>query len=110
MRSKPGIIAVAKLSGPPIIPLAYATSRRRILNSWVPPAAAFHPGVIIWGDPVVIAAPGDEHALEQSRLAIEQGLNAITAEADRRMGHEAIPPGTLNRAALRDLKRAEQRR
>jgi hypothetical protein len=25
------------------------------------------------------------------------------------MGHEAVAPGTLNRAALRDLKRAGQR-
>jgi len=25
------------------------------------------------------------------------------------MGHEAVAPGTLNRAALRDLKRARQR-
>jgi lysophospholipid acyltransferase (LPLAT)-like uncharacterized protein len=112
MRTKPGIVAVAKLSGAPMIPLAYATSRRRILNSWdrfhLP--LPFTRGLIIWGEPVMIAAPGDEHALEQSRLAIEQGLNAITAEADRRMGHEAIPPGTLNRAAFRDLKRAGQGR
>ena len=95
-----------------MIPLAYATSRRRILNSWdrfhLP--LPFTRGLIIWGEPVMIAAPGDAHALEQSQLAIEEGFNAITAEADHRMGHEVIPPGTLNRAAFRDLKRAEQGR
>ena len=58
----------------------------------------------------MVAANADAQALEQARLAIEQALNAVTAEADRRMGNEAIAPGTLSRDALRDLKRAEQRR
>ena len=42
--------------------------------------------------------------------ALDAALNAITAEADHRMGHELVPPGTLSRTALRDLKRAEQGR
>jgi hypothetical protein len=112
MRAKPGIVAVARLSGAPMIPLAYATSRRRILQSWdrfhLP--LPFTRGIIIWGEPVMVAANADDTAMEQARLAIEQGLYAITVEADRRMGHEAIAPGTLNRNALRDLRRAGQSR
>ena len=111
MRAKPGIAAVARLSGAPVLPAAYATRRRRILKSWdrfhLP--LPFSRGVIIWGEPITVAAHADERALEQSRLAIEQALNAVTAEADRRMGHELVPPGTLSRDALRDLKRAGQR-
>ena len=112
MRAKPGIVAVARLSGAPMIPLAYATGRRRILQSWdrfhLP--LPFTRGVIIWGEPVMVAANADDHAMERARLAIERGLYDLTAEADRRMGHDAVAPGTMNRAALRDLKRAEQRR
>ena len=112
MRAKPGIVAVARLSGAPVIPLAYATSRRRILSSWdrfhLP--LPFTRGIIVWGEPVMVAANADESSMDEARLAIEQGLNAITADADRRMGHDAVAPGTMNRAALRALRRAEQGR
>ena len=65
---------------------------------------------MIYGEPIEVANDADAAAIEACRALIEQRLNAITAEADRRMGHEAVAPGTLNRAALRDLRRAEQRR
>lgn len=112
MRAKPGIVAVARLSGAPMVPLAYATSRRRVLASWdrfhLP--LPFTRGVFLWGEPVAITADADETAMEAARLGIEQALNGATAEADRRMGHDAPAPGTMTRRALRDLKRAEQRR
>jgi lysophospholipid acyltransferase (LPLAT)-like uncharacterized protein len=107
-----GIAAVARLSGVPIVPLAYATRRRRILGSWdrfhLP--APFSRGIFIWGEPILVPADLDEAGLEASRAAIEQGLNKITAEADRRMGRDAVSPGTLDRITLRDQRRAARAR
>jgi len=111
MRAKPGIITAARLAKAAVLPVSYATRWRRILGSWdlfhLP--LPFSRGIMIYGAPIEIGAADDAAALEAARLRVEQALNAITAEADRRMGHEAIAPGTLNRAALRDLKRAGQR-
>jgi lysophospholipid acyltransferase (LPLAT)-like uncharacterized protein len=111
MRAKPGIVVTARLAKATILPVSYATRWRYILGSWdrfhLP--LPFSRGIMIYGPPIEISDAGDAVAIEAARLKVEQGLNAITAEADRRMGHEAVAPGTLNRAALRDLKRAGQR-
>jgi lysophospholipid acyltransferase (LPLAT)-like uncharacterized protein len=111
MRAKPGIVTAARLAKAAVLPVSYATRWRCILGSWdrfhLP--LPFSRGIMIYGAPIEIGEAGDAAALEAARLRIEQGLNAITAEADRRMGHEAVAPGTLDRAALRDLKRAGQR-
>jgi len=110
MIAKPGIVVAARLAKAAVLPVSYATRWRRILGSWdrfhLP--LPFSRGVMIYGPPIEIGEAGDAAALEAARLGIEQGLNAITAEADRRMGHAVVAPGTLNRAALRDLKRAGQ--
>jgi len=44
--------------------------------------------------------------MEERRQLIEEQLNRLTVEADRRMGREAIAPGTMDRAALRAQRRA----
>lgn len=112
MSASRGIVAVARLAGAPIIPLAYATRARRVLGSWdrfhfpLP----FSRGIFLWGEPIAANADLDEAGIEACRALIEQRLNALTSEADRRMGHEAVAPGTLNRIALRDLRRAGQSR
>lgn len=111
MRASRGIVAVARLAKAPVVPLAYATRARRILGSWdrfhLP--LPFSRGIFIWGEPISAAPELDDSGMEACRLQIEQRLNAITSEADRRMGHDAVAPGTLSRTALRDLQRADQR-
>ncbi len=112
MRASRGIVAVARLSGAAIVPLAYATRARRVLQSWdrfhfpLP----FSRGIFLWGEPIRVDPDLDEAGMEACRALVEQRLNALTAEADRRMGHEAVAPGTLDRLALRDLRRATERR
>jgi len=112
MRASRGIVAVARLAGVAIVPLAYATYARRVLGSWdrfhLP--LPFTRGIFIWGEPVTVASDLDEAGIESCRVLIEDRLNAITREADRRMGHEAVAPGSLSRTALRELRRADQRR
>jgi hypothetical protein len=111
MVAKPGIVAAAQLARVSVQPVTYATRWRWILRSWdrfhVP--LPFSRGIVIYGPPIEIGEASDTAALEAARLRVEQGLNAITAEADRRMGHEIVSPGTLNRAGLRAVKRGKRR-
>jgi lysophospholipid acyltransferase (LPLAT)-like uncharacterized protein len=111
MNAKPGIVVAARLAKAAVLPVSYATRWRRILGSWdrfhLP--LPFSRGIMIYGPPIEIGNASDPAAIEAARLKVEQGLNSITAEADRRMGHDIVAPGTLSRTALRDLKRAGQR-
>jgi len=94
MRVQPGSIALARLSGAPIVPIAYAVSRRAVANSWdrfvIP--LPFGRGVYLWGSPLYVAADADKAALEEARRTLEERLNALTAEADRMVGADPIEP------------------
>ena len=94
MRVQPGIIALARLSGAPILPLTFAVSRRKVARSWdrFVIALPFGRGVYVWGAPLHVAADADRQALEDARLTLEKRLNALTAEADRMVGAEPIEP------------------
>lgn len=84
---QPGIVALANKSGKPVLPVACAVRRSHIFNSWdrfhLP--LPFSRGCYVYGEPVKVAAETPEE-LEQVRLQIEQALNRVTAEADRRAG------------------------
>lgn len=108
MRATTGMIAAARLGAAPILPYTYATSRRRILDSWdrfhLP--LPFGRGVFIWGEPIEIPAELTEAETEAWRTRVEERMNALTAEADRRVGHEAVAPGTLTRREWNLRRRA----
>ncbi|HEX3954943.1 MAG TPA: lysophospholipid acyltransferase family protein [Stellaceae bacterium] len=84
-----GIVNVARLAGVPIVPVVFATSRRRILRSWdrFQLALPFGRGVFIWGEPIVVERNLDEAGIERARLLVESRMNEIAADADRRAGH-----------------------
>ena len=94
MRVQPGIIALARLSGAPIVPITFGVSRRAVANSWdrFVIALPFGRGVYVWGPPLHVAADADESARERARIILEERLNALTAEADRMVGAEPIEP------------------
>ncbi len=94
MRAQPGIIALARLSGAPIVPITFAVSRRKVANSWdrFVIALPFGRGVVLWGPPFYVAADADKAALEEARQTLEERLNALTAEADRMVGTEPVEP------------------
>lgn len=94
MRASDGIVAVARLSGVPILPATFATSRRKLLRSWDRFAVAlpFSSGVFVWGDPIAVPKEAGEAEMEAARRAVEDSLNAITIEADRLMGQTAPEP------------------
>ena len=83
-----------RLTGAPIVPVAYATSRRRVLGSWdrFVVALPFSRGVFVWGTPIEIARNADAAACEAARRALEDELNAVTLGADRLVGQSAVEP------------------
>lgn len=91
MRASDGIVAVARMSGCPVIPATYAAAGAKRLRSWdrflIP--LPFSRGVILWGEPITIGRDADETA---ARQLIEDAMNAQAAEADRLVGAEPVTP------------------
>jgi lysophospholipid acyltransferase (LPLAT)-like uncharacterized protein len=78
-----GIVALARLSGRPIIPVAATTSRCLALNTWSKftinlPFSTF---AVAAGDPLFVPANADDIELERARLDVERSLDAVTARA-----------------------------
>ena len=97
MRVQPGIIALARLSGAPIVPATYAVSRRVAADSWdrFVIALPFSRGVYLWGQPIHVAADADADDMEESRCLLEERLNTLTADADRMVGAAPIEPAAV---------------
>ena len=87
-RAGPGIIALARLSGRPILPIALATSRRLVLQNWDRTTInlPFSRGACIFGTPVLVPGDADEALREEKRQQLEDELNRITAIAYERVG------------------------
>ena len=94
MRASEGVAQVARLSGAPIVPCTFSTNRRRVLGSWdrFVLALPFSRGVFLWGQPIEVAPGESAMPLDRLRDSVEHGLNALSAEADRRMGVAPIEP------------------
>ncbi|MBN2331864.1 MAG: lysophospholipid acyltransferase family protein [Deltaproteobacteria bacterium] len=79
-RLKPGVAQLARLTGRPVLPLAFACSRGRRFQSWdrflLP--YPFSRGVFVLGEPVV-CQPGEELALLQERLS--QAMEHVNEKA-----------------------------
>ena len=88
----PGVIALARLSQRPIVPVVVVTSRCRRLRSWDRTALnlPFSRIVFCYSDPILVPRRASESELEAKRLEVEQALQAITdrayAIADHRRG------------------------
>ncbi len=94
MRASDGVVQLARLSGAKILPCTFAAARRRVVGSWDRFVLAwpFSRGLFLWGQPIAVARDADEAALEAARLAVESSLNALTREADARMGQGPLVP------------------
>jgi len=93
MTASIGIVNVARLARVPILPLTYATSRRRVLATWdrFHLALPFGRGVYLWGEPIEVAGDLDEAGLEHARRLVEERMVEMVHEADRRVGHAKSP-------------------
>lgn len=85
-RAKSGVIELARLSGMPILPVAFGAWPRTILKSWdqflVP--HPFGRGVYVWGEPIYVPGNADKAALEKFQSLLAERLDALVAEADTR--------------------------
>jgi lysophospholipid acyltransferase (LPLAT)-like uncharacterized protein len=82
-RAGEGIVALARLSGRPIYPLAVVTTSRIDLNSWDQASVPlpFGRGAIVFGEPIRVARDADRPALEAARRAVESGLDRAHGRA-----------------------------
>jgi lysophospholipid acyltransferase (LPLAT)-like uncharacterized protein len=89
-----GIVNIARLAGVPIVPVTYATSRRRELATWdrFHLALPFGRGVFMFGEPIELAAELDDEGLENARRFLETRMVEMAREADRLVGHEISLP------------------
>src|SRR5438477_6546981 len=94
MHASTGIVNAARLARVPIVPVTFATSRRRVLRSWdrFHLAKPFGRGVFIWGEPIDVAPELDELGLEDARAVVERRMNEIAGEADQRVGRRFEQP------------------
>jgi lysophospholipid acyltransferase (LPLAT)-like uncharacterized protein len=79
-----GIITLARISGRPILPVAYASSRRRVLErTWDKTTLnlPFGKAAVALGDPIHVAADASEAEMEEKRRQLTDALNAATAKA-----------------------------
>lgn len=84
-----GVILLAKLSGRPILPSAYASSRRWVVEkSWdkttIP--LPFGRAAALAAEPVFVPADADEALLEEKRVELTNKLNAITSRVNELAG------------------------
>jgi hypothetical protein len=79
-----GVIDLARLSGAPILPMAFSSSKKKIFKSWdaflLP--LPFSRGVFVWGDPIYVEKDGGEEYMEGKRELLEERLVAVTNLAD----------------------------
>jgi lysophospholipid acyltransferase (LPLAT)-like uncharacterized protein len=81
-----GIVTLARLSGRPIVPLAIATSRRKVLEkSWDKTTVnlPFGRSAVIVGEPVLVPSDASEAELEAKRQEVTAKLNQATVQAYR---------------------------
>jgi lysophospholipid acyltransferase (LPLAT)-like uncharacterized protein len=94
MTASTGIVNIARHARAPILPITYATSRRRVLATW----DRFHlpwpfgRGVYIWAEPIEIAEELDEAGIERARDHVETRMIEMVREAERLVGHCAPAP------------------
>lgn len=92
MRAKPGVARLARETGVPIVPIAFAAANQKLLGSWDRFALVlpFARGVLTFGPPLHVAGDAD---LEAATREVERRLTELTAEADRAVGRTPVEPG-----------------
>lgn len=94
LRASAGIVQAARLARVPLLPVAVATNRRRMLRSWDRFLLAwpFARGVFVYGRTIEIAPDAGEAEIEAARVALEDELNRVSLEADRLVGQTPVEP------------------
>ncbi len=99
-RVQPGIIALARKTGAPILPMTYSARRGHAFNSWdrfLAPAP-FTRCRVVYGRPLYVPAELDAAGFEDARRRLEMEMNRITLAADRSCGRDDIAPPDFARS------------
>jgi len=94
MMAQEGVVRVAAMSGVPVIPVSFSTSRAKYLRSWdrFVLAKPFGRGVFVWGDPINVPRRDINGGHQIAKRQIEESLIKVTQESDRLCGHEPVAP------------------
>lgn len=97
MRVGDGVVAIARLSGAPVITAAVAVRASRVLSSWDRLMVPFpgSRGAIVWSGPFYVSRDGGDAEFARARAAIEDAMNRALAEADALIGRAATEPAPL---------------
>jgi lysophospholipid acyltransferase (LPLAT)-like uncharacterized protein len=94
MRLSAGVVAMARLSGAPVMPVAWNVKHRKVLRTWdrmlLP--RPFSRGVVFWGEPIYVPKTLAPDEFEDYRLLIETRLTEITDQADLHFKHQPTTP------------------
>ena len=83
--AQPGSVYLAKLTGAPIVPLAFGAKNKKEINSWDRTIFPFpfSRANLVFGNPITVPRELTEAELEAKRAELESELNRITDLADR---------------------------
>ena len=89
MKCSVGIVNLAQISGSPIIPVTYSSTKRKIISSWdkFQMTLPFGSGVFIWGKPINVPRKITKSQKERIREKITNKLNNLTEISDALCGH-----------------------
>jgi lysophospholipid acyltransferase (LPLAT)-like uncharacterized protein len=91
--AQPGAVLLAKMTGAPVVPVAFAATPGTVLRSWdaflVP--HPFARAVVLFGAPIAVPPDADRDLVERKRDELEAALRAITVLADRTAGGGDVP-------------------
>jgi lysophospholipid acyltransferase (LPLAT)-like uncharacterized protein len=109
MRTQDGVVRLAAMSGVPVFPVSFSTTRGKILGSWdrFLVAAPFSRGVVTWGDGIFVPRRDEDGAFEKSLLEIENSLTALTQTADELCGRETVQPESRDKPVKPHKKQVE---
>ncbi|MDA0341243.1 MAG: lysophospholipid acyltransferase family protein [Proteobacteria bacterium] len=94
MRLSAGVVAMARLSGAPVMPVAWNVKHRKTLRTWdrMLLARPFSRGVVFWGEPIYVPKSLTPEEFEDYRLLIETRLTEVTDQADLYFGYQPTTP------------------
>ncbi|PIO99559.1 conserved hypothetical protein [uncultured Pleomorphomonas sp.] len=100
-----GVIQLARLSGRPIIPVAYVSRYGLRFNNWdrMVVDLPFSPATLRHGAPIHVPADADDEAVERLRRSLTEELDRITQDAYQRTGiAKKFTPGPTNQDLAAD--------
>ncbi|MFZ2100134.1 MAG: lysophospholipid acyltransferase family protein [Oricola sp.] len=79
-----GVVSIARFAGVPILPIAYASSRRYVFEKAWDKAVLnlpFGRAAFLFGEPIEVPADADDATMENKRRELQEALNRLLDEA-----------------------------